>query len=61
MTLGSYNLLYGLSLWISNTSTFNPNYPPPGTSIARGELDFFIGLTQASVGTAFGRSLLDAG
>ena len=30
VTLGSYNLLYGVSLWITNTSTFNPVYPPPG-------------------------------
>src|SRR4051812_10587467 len=47
VTLGSYNLLYGLSLWISNTGTFNPNYPPPGISMREGELDFFIGLTQS--------------
>lgn len=46
VTLGSYNLLYGLSLWVTNTSTFNPNYPPPGGEVAQGELDFFIGLTQ---------------
>ena len=30
VTLGSYNLLYGISLWITHTSTFNPVYPPPG-------------------------------
>ena len=47
VTLGSYNLLYGLSLWISNTSTFNPNYPPPGAEMPQSELDFFIGLTQS--------------
>jgi ribose/xylose/arabinose/galactoside ABC-type transport system permease subunit len=47
VTLGSYNLLYGLSLWISNTSTFNPNYPPPGAEMPQCELDFFIGLTQS--------------
>lgn len=50
VTLGSYNLLYGLSLWITNTSTFNPNYPPPGAEMPQSELDFFIGLTQ-SVGS----------
>ncbi|MEQ1950167.1 ABC transporter permease [Mesorhizobium sp. CN2-181] len=47
VTLGSYNLLYGLSLWITNTSTFNPNYPPPDAEMPQGELDFFIGLTQS--------------
>ena len=35
VTLGSYNLLYGVSLWISKTSTFNPDYPPPGVEICR--------------------------
>ncbi len=46
VTLGSYNLLYGLSLWITNTSTFNPNYPPPDGIVDPGELDFFVGLTR---------------
>jgi len=46
VTLGSYNLLYGLSLWVSNTGTFNPNYPPPGGTVDPGQLNFFIGLTQ---------------
>ena len=41
VTLGSYNLLYGLSLWISNTGTFNPNYPPPGVEMDQSQLDFF--------------------
>jgi len=50
VTLGSYNLLYGLSLWITRTSTFNPAYPPPGTEVPEAELDFFTGLT-ASVGS----------
>ena len=47
VTLGSYNLLYGLSLWVSNSGTFNPNYPPSGTDLPSGQLDFFIGLTRS--------------
>jgi ribose/xylose/arabinose/galactoside ABC-type transport system permease subunit len=47
VTLGSYNLLYGLSLWVSNSGTFNPNYPPSGKDLPQGQLDFFIGLTQS--------------
>jgi ribose/xylose/arabinose/galactoside ABC-type transport system permease subunit len=47
VTLGSYNLLYGLSLWVSNSGTFNPNYPPSGEDLPQGQLDFFIGLTQS--------------
>lgn len=50
VTLGSYNLLYGLSLWVSNTGTFNPAYPPPGVTIPKEQYDFFVGLTQ-SVGS----------
>jgi ribose/xylose/arabinose/galactoside ABC-type transport system permease subunit len=50
VTLGSYNLIYGVSLWITKTSTFNPVYPPPGTEIPESQLDFFTGLT-ASLGT----------
>lgn len=46
VTLGSYNLLYGVTLWVSNTGTFNPAYPPPGKVVPQGELDFFVGLTQ---------------
>jgi len=47
VTLGSYNLLFGLSLWITNTGTFNPNYPPSGSQVPQAELDFFIGLTDS--------------
>jgi ribose/xylose/arabinose/galactoside ABC-type transport system permease subunit len=55
VTLGSYNLLYGLSLWVSNSGTFNPNYPPSGEDLPQGQLDFFIGLTQS-----FGKYQLSA-
>jgi ribose/xylose/arabinose/galactoside ABC-type transport system permease subunit len=47
VTLGSYNLLYGLSLWMTHTSTFNPNYPPPGAEVPETELNFFTGLTAS--------------
>ncbi len=47
VTLGSYNLLYGVSLWITHTSTFNPVYPPPGMEIPANQLDFFTGLTAS--------------
>src|SRR5947209_4362862 len=55
VTLGSYNLLYGLSLWVSNSGTFNPNYPPSGVDLPQAQLDFFIGLTRS-----FGRYQLSA-
>lgn len=47
VTLGSYNLLYGISLWITHTSTFNPVYPPPGAVIPDSELNFFTALTMS--------------
>jgi ribose/xylose/arabinose/galactoside ABC-type transport system permease subunit len=47
VTLGSYNLLYGITLWVSNTATYNPAYPPPGKTVPAGELDFFVGLTRS--------------
>ena len=47
VTLGSYNLLYGISLWVSNTATFNPVYPPPGTTIPKEQIDFFVGLSES--------------
>lgn len=47
VTLGSYNLLYGVTLWVSNTATYNPAYPPPGMTVPKEQLDFFVGLTQA--------------
>lgn len=50
VTLGTYNLLYGVTLWVSNTATFNPAYPPPGKTVPADELGFFVGLTQ-SVGS----------
>ncbi len=45
-TLGTYNLFYGLTLWLSNSSTFNPVYAPPSRNLPTSELDFFTGLTQ---------------
>jgi ribose/xylose/arabinose/galactoside ABC-type transport system permease subunit len=47
VTLGSYNLLYGVSLWITHTSTFNPAYPPPGAVVPDAQLNFFTGLTAS--------------
>lgn len=47
VTLGTYNLFYGFSLWITHTSTFNPAYPPPGAEVSEGQLNFFTGLTAS--------------
>jgi ribose/xylose/arabinose/galactoside ABC-type transport system permease subunit len=46
VTLGSYNLLYGLSLYVTHAGTFNPNYPPEGYTVAESDLTFFVDLTK---------------
>jgi ribose/xylose/arabinose/galactoside ABC-type transport system permease subunit len=40
-------LLFGVSLWITHTSTFNPAYPPPGAEVPEAQLNFFTGLTAS--------------
>ena len=46
VTLGSYNLLYGLSLYVTNAGTFNPVYPPDGYPVSPAQLNFFTNLTM---------------
>lgn len=46
VTLGSGQLVFGFTLLVSNTKTFNPAYPPPGTTVDQGQLDFFTGLAN---------------
>lgn len=46
VTLGTYNLLWGISLWITRTSPHNAEYPPAGAEVPPNEYDFFVGLTQ---------------
>lgn len=58
VTLGTYNLYYGLTLWVSNSSTFNPVYAPPGREIAKDQLSFFTGLTQSVGSNAFSGEIL---
>lgn len=45
-TLGSGALIFGFTLLITNTSTFNPAYPPSGKVVDPGELSFFTGLAN---------------
>jgi ribose/xylose/arabinose/galactoside ABC-type transport system permease subunit len=46
VTLGSYNVYYGLSLLVTETRTLNPAFPPPGAVIDKSELNVFITLTK---------------
>lgn len=53
VTLGSYNLLYGLSLWISGAGTFNPAYPPEGHTVSDSQLNAFTSITASIGGHGF--------
>jgi ribose/xylose/arabinose/galactoside ABC-type transport system permease subunit len=46
VTLGTFNLMYGFSLYITNSTTLNPTYPPPDTTVHKSQLDFFTGLSE---------------
>ncbi len=53
VTLGSYNLLYGGSLWITGAGTFNPAYPPEGHTVSEAQLAAFTALTASIGGHGF--------
>ena len=46
VTLGSGQLIFALTLFITNTATFNPAYPPAGTIVDEGQLSFFRAFAQ---------------
>jgi ribose/xylose/arabinose/galactoside ABC-type transport system permease subunit len=46
VTLGSYNLIYGLSLYFGKSETISPAYPPSGHHISSSQLSFFTDLTK---------------
>jgi ribose/xylose/arabinose/galactoside ABC-type transport system permease subunit len=49
VTLGSGQLIFGFTLLISNTATFNPAYPPSGRTVPKDELAFFFGLAKQNL------------
>lgn len=52
-TLGSGTLIFGFTLWITNTRTFNYLYPDPGISLDPGEVGFFQGLANQALPERF--------
>lgn len=48
-TLGSSTLLFGFTLLVSESQSFNPAYPPTGTVVDPGQLAFFRGLSNQSL------------
>ena len=49
VTLGSGQLLFGFTLLISNTATFNPAYPTGGRTVPKDELALFFGLAKQNL------------
>lgn len=52
-TLGSGTLIFGFTLWITNTRTFNYLYPDPGTTLDPGQVAFFQGLANQALPERF--------
>ena len=48
-TLGSSQLILGFTLYVSESKTYNPSYPPPGSEISQRELDAFLGLSNQDI------------
>jgi ribose/xylose/arabinose/galactoside ABC-type transport system permease subunit len=46
VTLGSGALIYGLTLYVGNSASWNPAFPPAGAHISKSELAVFNGLTD---------------
>jgi ribose/xylose/arabinose/galactoside ABC-type transport system permease subunit len=49
VTLGTGQLVFGLTLWVSATATLNPAYPPEGKIVQESEVDFFFGLANQAL------------
>ncbi len=58
VTLGSYNLIYGLSLYFGKSQTMSPAYPPNGHHVGSGELSFFTDLTKKIGSSGFSIEIL---
>jgi ribose/xylose/arabinose/galactoside ABC-type transport system permease subunit len=58
VTLGTYNLIYGLSLYFGQSQTMSPAYPPSGHHVGAGELTFFTDLTKKIGSSGFSIEIL---
>jgi ribose/xylose/arabinose/galactoside ABC-type transport system permease subunit len=52
-TLGSATLIYGFTLLITNTKTFNYLFPEPGLRVTAGDVDLFRGLANQALPERF--------
>jgi ribose/xylose/arabinose/galactoside ABC-type transport system permease subunit len=53
VTLGTGQLIFGLTLFVTATQTLNPAYPPPGREVPQNEIDLFFGLSNQALPLRF--------
>lgn len=53
VTLGTGQLIFGFTLFVTNTQTLNPQYPPMGRLVPQGEIDLFFGLSNQALPLRF--------
>jgi ribose/xylose/arabinose/galactoside ABC-type transport system permease subunit len=49
VTLGTGQLIFGLTLLVSGTNTYNPVYPPEGKVVPQEEIDAFFAISNQSL------------
>ena len=49
VTLGTGQLIFGMTLLVSGTETLNPSYPPAGKLVPQNEIDAFFGLANTAL------------
>lgn len=52
-TLGSSTLIFGFTLFVTATATFNPAYPPTGKTVDPDQLAFFTGISNQALPLKF--------
>jgi ribose/xylose/arabinose/galactoside ABC-type transport system permease subunit len=58
VTLGTYNLIYGLSLYFGQGKTISPAYAPGGHEVPANQLTFFSDLTKRFGSSGFSAEIL---
>lgn len=53
VTLGTGQLIFGFTLFVTNTQTLNPRYPPVGRIVPPEEVDLFFGLANQALPLRF--------
>jgi ribose/xylose/arabinose/galactoside ABC-type transport system permease subunit len=53
VTLGTGQLIFGLTLLVTATQTLNPVYPPVGKTVPQDQIDWFFGLANQDLPSRF--------